>query len=138
MAPALQPLDARRVAPDVLEVDARVPTRGRVFEGHFPGRPVLPGYVQLHWVSEWAREHLDASGGCTRIDLLRFREPLLPGDRFSLRIETGRSLRFAFRRDDAVVSEGPGKPSFRALRRSGPGAGGDSRRRWHQRVRNRL
>lgn len=108
LAAALPPLDARRIAPDVLEVDGCVPTEGRVFEGHFPGRPVLPGFVQLHWVAEWAREHLGAGGGCTRIDLLRFREPLLPGDRFALRIEAGASLRFALRRDrhGVVVSEG--------------------------------
>lgn len=129
-AVAPQPLEVQREdAGATLLVEARVPKDLVFFDGHFPGRPVLPGFVQLHWVAELAREHLGVSLVCSRIEALRFREPLRPDDAFSLRIASGDGLRFAFRRGDRTVSEGrllgggeDAPPEHRPVPpRSGPG-----------------
>jgi predicted hotdog family 3-hydroxylacyl-ACP dehydratase/3-hydroxymyristoyl/3-hydroxydecanoyl-(acyl carrier protein) dehydratase len=93
----------------------RVPRDLSFFAGHFPDHPVLPGFVQLHWVAELARDHLGIDGPWTGIDALKFRTPLLPDDRFDLEIRAGAELRFALRRDDEVLSEG-------RLRRGAPPA----------------
>jgi len=109
-----------RLEPDVaavecnaasLRVEARVPADLAFFEGHFPGSPVLPGFVQLHWVAELSRARLSVDPLWTRIEVLKFREPLLPGDAFSLQVEVERGaaevgLRFALRRDARTISEG--------------------------------
>ena len=67
------------------------------FDGHFPGRPTLPGvlmaeaiaqlgaYVVLH--SGVMAGKLPLFGG---LDRARFRRQVLPGDRLDLRIEVGR------------------------------------------------
>jgi predicted hotdog family 3-hydroxylacyl-ACP dehydratase/3-hydroxymyristoyl/3-hydroxydecanoyl-(acyl carrier protein) dehydratase len=112
-----------------LRVEARVPADLAFFEGHFPGSPVLPGFVQLQWVAELARQRLDVDPLWTRIEALKFREPLLPGDAFSLRVDVERTdgevgLRFALRRAARPISEGrlrgrvagDGEPRERATR----------------------
>ncbi|MGH0033319.1 MAG: hypothetical protein ACQGVC_26315 [Myxococcota bacterium] len=102
---APQRLEVRRDG-RTLRVRARVPRDLAFFDGHFPGHPVLPGFVQLHWVAEWARQELGEAPEVASIEALKFREPLRPGDEFALEVEADDGLRFRFLRDGESVSEG--------------------------------
>lgn len=63
-------------------VSARLPDAGHsVFEGHFDGEPLLPGWCQLAFVARAAREI-----GCARSGMrgVRFKRPILPGASISV------------------------------------------------------
>ena len=84
-----------------------VPADGPYFEGHFPGRPILPGIVELALVAEALAPGGSASEIST-IPFTRFRSLVLPGDRLevsSMPRESG-GARFEVRRAGALVANG--------------------------------
>ena len=94
---------------DRLFQELRVPESHPCFEGHFPGMPILPGVVQLSWVLGAARALVDDGSLPCRIEALKFREPLRPGQSLALCVEwiaSRRTLRFEARREGRVVSLG--------------------------------
>ncbi|KAA9131398.1 hydroxymyristoyl-ACP dehydratase [Marinihelvus fidelis] len=81
------------------------------FEGHFPGNPVLPGVVQLHWAVAFARAAWPVLGGAPRVDNLKFRQPVLPGSELTLRLQRvggagAVAVRFGFDGPDGPCSSG--------------------------------
>ena len=50
-----------------------------VFEGHFPGAPILPGVAQVDWAIAFGRERFDMPASFIRMDALKFSQPALPG-----------------------------------------------------------
>jgi 3-hydroxymyristoyl/3-hydroxydecanoyl-(acyl carrier protein) dehydratase len=80
----------------------RVPDEGPHFEGHFPGRPILPGVALLALVAA----ALDR-GAIRRIAHARFRSVVGPGERLSMDAQrvADDALRIALRRDRAVVMD---------------------------------
>ena len=69
----------------LLDVDASQP----VFAGHFPGRPVLPGVLLLHFM----RRQLQALHGprpFSRLRRVKFLQPVRPGSRIHLACECAR------------------------------------------------
>jgi predicted hotdog family 3-hydroxylacyl-ACP dehydratase len=99
-------LEVRRVE-DTLRVRARVPADLVFLEGHFPGQPLLPGFVQVHWVLALARQHLAVSAPPAAIEVLKFRAPLLPRQEFELTIRaTPRRLVFEQASSEQPVSSG--------------------------------
>lgn len=78
-----------------LRVRARVPATLVFFDGHFPGHPLVPGFVQVHWVLALARQHLGVSAPPSAVEVLKFRAPLLPAQEFELTLRaTPRRLVF--------------------------------------------
>jgi 3-hydroxyacyl-[acyl-carrier-protein] dehydratase len=64
-----------------------------VFRGHFPGRPLFPGVLQLEALAQTGAVALLSSPESkgklalfARVDNLRFKRPVVPGD--TLRLET--------------------------------------------------
>lgn len=51
----------------------------RVFDGHFPGAPILPGVAQVDWAIAFARERFDMPARFLRLEVLKFSQPALPG-----------------------------------------------------------
>jgi 3-hydroxymyristoyl/3-hydroxydecanoyl-(acyl carrier protein) dehydratase/acyl-CoA synthetase (AMP-forming)/AMP-acid ligase II len=47
--------------------------------GHFPGYPVVPGVVQLHWIVRWAEDWLGRPVDAHTIQNLKFKDVLTPG-----------------------------------------------------------
>lgn len=48
-------------------------------EGHFPGRPVLPGVICLKWAEELARQHFGLGGGIAGLKGVKFQHLIQPG-----------------------------------------------------------
>lgn len=64
------------------------------FNGHFPGRPVMPGVLIIESMAQAAgllmlveEEHKGKIPYFTGIDNARFRRPVIPGDQLFLEIE---------------------------------------------------
>ena len=67
-----------------LEFDADAP----VFDGHFPGNPILPGFCQLEIILMLMNKAL--SGSCWKLKKMKnakFFSPILPGDRAEYNLE---------------------------------------------------
>jgi len=77
------------------------------FQGHFPGRPILPGVVQVDWAIRFGTEAFGPLGRFRAIQNLKFQDLIEPGGVVDLTLgfdpATGR-LRFRF-------LEGPVKKS---------------------------
>ena len=74
------------------------------FDGHFPGRPTLPGVLMCESIAQLGAYALlsdEAFAGRLAlfggIDRVRFRRQVLPGDRLDLEIDLGRGSRMAGR-----------------------------------------
>jgi 3-hydroxyacyl-[acyl-carrier-protein] dehydratase len=88
-------------------VAVAIPADGPLFEGHFPGRPILPGIAELVLVAAALAPSGDASEVCA-IPFARFRELVLPADLLEL-TATPRgegSVRFDARRAGTLVANG--------------------------------
>lgn len=57
------------------------------FDGHFPGFPVLPGVVQLHWAVSIAARTLGAAGVFAGMDQIKFTGIVQPGDALELALQ---------------------------------------------------
>jgi acyl-coenzyme A synthetase/AMP-(fatty) acid ligase len=75
-----------RPLPDWLECDATqarltlpLAPALRVFDGHFPGQPILPGVAQVDWAIAFARERFALPAAFLRLEQLKFSQPALPG-----------------------------------------------------------
>ena len=70
-----------------------------LFAGHFPGQPILPGVLQVHWAYQFAAERFAIDGEFVRMTRLKFQKPVLPDDELLLTLAyapEARQLRFAY------------------------------------------
>ena len=107
-APVLDPvLHAESRHQNSIERSLEVPANLAFLEGHFPGQPIVPGVVQLRWALDCAQAWLGAPVPVIRIEALKFRDVLRPGDRFDLTLELssgGDRLRVLLHAKDRVFS----------------------------------
>lgn len=99
-----------------MRVPVAVPSSGTLFEGHFPGRPILPGVGLL----DLALRALAAAGApptLREIATLRLRRLVAPGDLLELEVmglDPDGRIRIEVRRAAAIVANGVimlGEPS---------------------------
>jgi 3-hydroxymyristoyl/3-hydroxydecanoyl-(acyl carrier protein) dehydratase len=86
-----------------------VPEDCPFFEGHFPGRPVLPAIGQLAMLTDLVQRVTDSFVSLTGVDNFRLSRLILPGERVEVRLEALRAsdtMAFAIRCDGATVSRG--------------------------------
>ncbi|MCH7779895.1 MAG: beta-hydroxyacyl-ACP dehydratase [Acidobacteria bacterium] len=86
-----------------------VPEDCPFFEGHFPGRPILPAIGQLAMLTGLVQRVTGSAVSLTGVDDFRLHRQVLPGDRVEVRLEApraGSTARFEIRRDGAPVSRG--------------------------------
>jgi len=78
------------------------------FRGHFPGQPVLPGVVQLHWAVIVARAIFELSGTPREIKRLKFKKVVTPPQVLQLSVsrQASNEVQFEFRAHDAQNSLG--------------------------------
>jgi 3-hydroxymyristoyl/3-hydroxydecanoyl-(acyl carrier protein) dehydratase len=86
-------------------VNARivVPAAGPLFDGHFPGRPILPGVAELILVTGALAPV--GSSFLTGVRYVRFRGLVRPGDELDLVAPHG-STRFQLRRGAEPIARG--------------------------------
>lgn len=118
LVPALAESLAPRLEPTVLgeqqsatrlELDLRVPEDLAHLPGHFPETPIVPGVVQIDWVMRAIRRLTDLPVEILAIEALKFKQPLLPGDEFTLVVKTdgaGERYEFELLTGRATVSVG--------------------------------
>ena len=74
------------------------------FQGHFPGRPIMPGVLILEAMAQAAGLVVLSAGGAdgqhhenlyyyVGIDNARFKKPVVPGDQLELEVKMERTLR---------------------------------------------
>lgn len=98
----LPDITARRTADGALELDLDVPAQSPWFEGHFPGRPILPGVVQVGWAAHFAGALAGHDEPPMQIERMKFRRPVLPGARLTLRLVlSGTRVRYEYLLHDA-------------------------------------
>ena len=86
-----------------------VPEDCPFFEGHFPGRPVLPAIGQLAMLTTLMRREAGSPVSLTGVDGFRLSRQVLPGDRVEVRLEAHRAsdtVAFEVRCDGDPVSRG--------------------------------
>ena len=91
------------------ELTLRVPENLGCLDGHFPDLPVVPGVVQIRWVIEAARPLLGGEAILERVEALKFKKILQPGDVFRLRVEVSVSadaLNFRLWNEERLFSSG--------------------------------
>ena len=90
-----------------------IPDAGPLFEGHFPGRPILPGILLLHL----ALREAPLAG----IEMLRFRRLVLPGERLASYLALQDELAHLARQQDQraqLEQKRRGRIGAKALRES--------------------
>jgi 3-hydroxyacyl-[acyl-carrier-protein] dehydratase len=110
---------SEELLPGVVLRDLRRPTAGELagelevavghaaFDGHFPGRPVLPAVAQLQIVVALCRRLLGQAVRVEEVCRVKFVRPVEPGARLSFLLAVdGQHLRWSLRRDDEPVSTG--------------------------------
>jgi 3-hydroxyacyl-[acyl-carrier-protein] dehydratase len=78
-------------------------------EGHFPGFPVVPAVMQLQWVMEAAVEMVGQRLALQRIEALKFKDILRPGQVFRVTLKlspAGNSIDFRLWGDARLFSTG--------------------------------
>jgi len=107
MRPLPEILGERRDGEGRLELDLRVPADLACFDGHFPGRPILPGVAQVDWSARYARERLGLRGEFAAAENLKFFSVVVPGARLTLKLQLEQPrLRFEFLDAAKKVSSG--------------------------------
>jgi 3-hydroxymyristoyl/3-hydroxydecanoyl-(acyl carrier protein) dehydratase len=92
-----------------LEHDLRVPTELDCWPGHFSNESVLPGVVQVEWVMKAIEGWTGSFPHLTRVEALKFKKLIRPGERLTLRLERdadGTRFRFRLMSGDTIFSEG--------------------------------
>ena len=81
----------------------------RVLDGHFPAASLIPGVAQLHWAVNFARQAFDVAAIYSRAELVKFQQPILPGDCVDLQLKLvaeTEALHFTFTSDRGTHASG--------------------------------
>ncbi|HRQ66517.1 MAG TPA: hypothetical protein PKZ76_16900 [Xanthomonadaceae bacterium] len=75
--------------------------------GHFPGHPLVPGVLLLEHVLRAAEAWTGTAPGALHLPQVKFRAPLLPGQRADIELRrVATRLRFCIRRDHETIASG--------------------------------
>ena len=101
----LPDLTDETVSADGLRWTFVVPVDYPLFEGHFPGHPILPGVVALAWMLAAAERFLARPLGPVELVNVKFQVVILPGTALDLTLVPktgGRFLQAAIRSEAGV------------------------------------
>ena len=91
-------------------IDLHIAADHPAFDGHFPGRPLLPGVTLLAEVLEAVLDDPALAaivGSAPRIGAAKFLAPVRPGARLTLRLDaTRRGIRFEVMDGERVAASG--------------------------------
>ncbi len=75
---------AERRRPGHVEYDLRLQPELFPFAGHFPGLPILPGVVQVHWAIHLGARNFVWPGPFVALEQVKFLAVVRPEDRLTL------------------------------------------------------
>lgn len=89
-------------------ISMTVPTPGPFTEGHFPGNPVIPAFVQISWVERILEILGYHCGECVMLEQAKFLTILRGGEEITLSIvvTTPKSVKFGLVGSSGVISSG--------------------------------
>lgn len=64
---------------DRIEIICKIPRDLSYCEGHFPGMPIVPGVVQLHWAVHYAKEFIKTFAYVAGASQIKFTNIISPG-----------------------------------------------------------
>jgi len=99
---------AERRAAGRIELTLHVPAHLECFAGHFPGAPILPGVVQIHWAIHYIRS-CRTVGDVERLENVKFFTLVLPDTELELSLDfaaAGSTVAFAYTKRERRVSAG--------------------------------
>lgn len=85
--PRLPEVVGREEQGNALLLSLFIPANLYYFDGHFPGRPVLPGVVQTHWAVHYGREHWGELGDFSGLEAVKFQQVVTANQTLQLRLE---------------------------------------------------
>lgn len=71
----------------IITLSLRIPSELEFFIGHFPDFPILPGVVQIHWATHFAREQWSVLGQFSRLESIKFHSVILPNTALDLNLQ---------------------------------------------------
>ncbi len=92
-----------------VEIDISLPPELFYFQGHFPGRPILPGVVQIDWVVRFADRYLGTNIESAQNFKVKFKSIIEPDRLLTMVLQQpidNRILIFEFRGETGVLSSG--------------------------------
>ena len=95
--------------PESMLLALRIPTDLAYFRGHFDEISVVPGVVQIQWAVHYARLYLGLNRLFSHMEVIKFKELLLPGQCLELSLCYGAAegkLVFNYRSDTTEYSSG--------------------------------
>lgn len=97
-----------RAAADTARIRCRIERSHRFFEGHFPGDPLVPGYVTLGWVALLSRKFFPNVNECLGVEIAKFQTPLHPEDEFVIELQhvSPGEISYKILKESAMVSQG--------------------------------
>jgi 3-hydroxymyristoyl/3-hydroxydecanoyl-(acyl carrier protein) dehydratase len=87
----------------------RIPEGLAYFAGHFDEVPVVPGVTQIQWALHYARQHLGLNRIFSHMEVVKFKELILPGQRLDLSLcyqQTDCKLNFCYLSGTTEYSSG--------------------------------
>ena len=87
----------------------RIPEDLAYFAGHFDEISVVPGVTQIQWAVHYARQYLALNRIFSHMEVVKFKELLLPGQRLELSLcyqDIGCKLNFCYYSEATEFSSG--------------------------------
>tara|TARA_R110002153_G_scaffold246356_3_gene402146 strand:- start:843 stop:1193 length:351 start_codon:yes stop_codon:yes gene_type:complete len=94
-------------------LELKIPANLYYFQGHFPGAPVLPGVVLIHWVVEYASEYFDVDPSKFQsFNGLKFQIIVGPGYTLKLKLDQINPNKYTFSYNSEHGKHASGKVLF--------------------------
>ena len=94
-------------------LDLNISDELSVFDGHFPGMPVLPGVALVDWAIRFGRECFSLPADFARMEALKFQSLVRPGTRLTLHLDWRRDTHaLNFRYNSALGIHASGRLLF--------------------------
>lgn len=102
-------LNSTNSAEHSFSLELFVPHNLSWFDGHFPGRPILPGVVQTHWANHYGQQVFGQLGRFSHLEMIKFQQVISPGKHLQLQLKWNpekHKLSFSYLRGEQKLSSG--------------------------------
>lgn len=92
-----------------VQIQCYIPKNLLYFDGHFDAQSVLPGVVQVHWATVFAKQYLKFNGGFQSLEKIKFQKVIFPDLVVTLLLSfdaESKKLTFSYQSCSEVFSSG--------------------------------